>query len=73
MQEALEEQGIEFEIVPAPSFPRGRRKEVIEGTGQHYLPAIEFEDGSWYREDSKAMAAEIRAGRLDTHRGETSS
>ena len=29
--------------------------------GQHLLPAIEFEDGSWYREDSKAMAAAIRA------------
>ena len=48
----------------APTFPRGRRREVIEHTGQHYLPAIEFEDGSWYRESSKAMVAEIAAGRL---------
>ena len=47
-----------------PTYPRGRRKDVIEHTGQHFLPAIEFEDGSWYREESKAMAETIRAGRL---------
>jgi hypothetical protein len=69
VQEALDEQGIEYEIVAAPSFPRGRRREVIENTGQHFLPAIEFDDGSWYREDSRAMADAIRAGRLDEKRG----
>jgi hypothetical protein len=37
---------------------------VIEHTGQHWLPAIELEDGTWYREESRAMAATIRAGRL---------
>jgi hypothetical protein len=69
VQEALDEQGIGSQIVAAPSFPRGRRREVIENTGQHFLPAIEFEDGSWYREDSRAMADAIRAGRLDEKRG----
>ena len=69
VQEALDEKGIAYELVRAPSFPRGRRKEVIEGTGQHFLPAIEFEDGSWYREDSHAMADAIRSGRLDEKRG----
>jgi hypothetical protein len=64
VQKALDEQGIEYEIVVEPTYPRGRRKDVIEHTGQHYLPAIEFEDGSWYREDSKDMAARIRAGKL---------
>jgi len=64
VQSALDEQSIEYEIVKAPTFPRGRRKEVIEHTGQHHLPAIEFEDGSWYREDSAKMAEEISAGRL---------
>jgi hypothetical protein len=64
VQEALDEQGVEYEIVVAPSFPRGKRKDVIEHTGQHLLPAVELEDGTWYREDSKAMAAAIRAGRL---------
>ena len=64
VQKALDEQGIEYEIVKEPTYPRGRRKSVIERTGQHYLPAIEFEDGSWYREESEKMASEIRAGRL---------
>jgi hypothetical protein len=69
VQEALDEAGVEYETVAAPTFPRGRRKEVIAHTGQHFLPAIEFEDGSWYREDSHAMAAAIRAGELDEKRG----
>jgi hypothetical protein len=64
VQEALDEQGVEYEIVVEPTFPRGRRKGVIEHTGQHFLPAIELEDGSWYREGSKEMAAAIRAGRF---------
>ena len=64
MQSALDEQSIEYAIVKAPTFPRGRRKEVIEHTGQHHLPAIELEDGSWYREDSRAMAQRISAGHL---------
>ena len=54
-----------------PTYPRGKRKDVIEHTGQHYLPAIEFEDGSWYREESKAMAEKIRSGRLFETAGST--
>ena len=64
VQKALDEQGIEYEIVKEPTFPRGRRTVVIEHTGQHFLPAIELEDGAWYRDDSKVMASEIAAGRL---------
>ncbi len=37
---------------------------VIEATGQSGLPAIELEDGTWYREESAAMAESIRAGRF---------
>lgn len=48
----------------APTFPRGRRREIVEHTGQHFLPAIELADGTWYRESSKAMAETIRAGKL---------
>jgi hypothetical protein len=65
VQAALDEQGIEYEIVAEPTFPRGRRKDVIAHTGQHFLPALELADGTWWREDSKAMAAAIRAGRLE--------
>jgi glutathione S-transferase len=64
VQQALDEQGIEYEIVVEPTYPRRRRQNVIRHTGQHYLPAIELEDGTWYREDSKEMAARIRAGGL---------
>ena len=64
VQQALDEQSIGYEVVKAPTLPRSRRKAVIEGTGQNHLPAIEFEDGSWYREDSRKMAEEIPAGRL---------
>jgi hypothetical protein len=34
------------------------------GTGQSRLPAIQLEDGSWYRKESSEMAAEIGAGVL---------
>jgi hypothetical protein len=70
VQKALDEAGIEYEIVAAPTYPRRRRTEVITHTGEHFLPAIEFADGTWYREDSRKMAAEIRARRLDEHRGD---
>ncbi len=37
---------------------------MIEHTGQKLYPAIEFEDGTWYREESKDMAKTIRDGKL---------
>ena len=64
MQSALDAQSIEYEIVKEPTFPRGRRKDLIANTGQHHLPAIELEDGSWYRDDSRTMGERIVAGRL---------
>jgi hypothetical protein len=42
---------------------------VIQGTGQSAYPAIEFEDGSWYREESKDMERTIREGRLMEKQG----
>jgi hypothetical protein len=32
--------------------------------GQRLYPAIEFEDGTWYREESRHMEATIRDGEL---------
>ena len=64
VQEALDEMGVEYEIVKAPWPFRGRRAAVIAGTGQRKVPAIELEDGTWYREESAEMARSIRAGRL---------
>jgi glutaredoxin len=64
VQKALDEAGVEYEVVKHPSFPRGRRKEYIELTGQKLFPAIELEDGRILREESKDLAARIREGRL---------
>ena len=68
VQSALDEQGIEYEIVKGP-LRRGKRGDVERLSGQHMYPVIEFEDGSVYREESKDMAATIRAGKLNEKRG----
>ena len=67
VQSALEEQGIDFDVVKTGALPRSRRKDLIRITGQDRLPAIEFADGSSYRAESAEMAAEIKAGRLFEH------
>jgi hypothetical protein len=55
--------GVDYERVPGP-HARGKRDVVVEGTGQNKYPAIQFEDGSWYREESKEMERTIREGKL---------
>jgi hypothetical protein len=70
VQKALDEQGIAYEVVPGPWPGRKNRTAVKEGTGQPLYPAIQFEDGSWYREESADMAQTIREGKLmDKARG----
>jgi glutathione S-transferase len=64
VQKALDEADIAYEVVVEPWPNRRKRTAVIAATGQSGLPALELEDGTWYREDSKGMAARIRAGRL---------
>ena len=64
MQKALDDQRIPYELVRGPWRPKGRVA-VIAGTGQPLFPAIQFEDGSWYREESQDMARTIREGRLN--------
>ncbi|HEX4034359.1 MAG TPA: glutathione S-transferase N-terminal domain-containing protein [Solirubrobacteraceae bacterium] len=63
VQRALDEQGIEYEVVKH-GFGKGSRPEVERLSGQKWLPVIEFEDGSAYRAESADMAARVRAGRL---------
>ena len=63
VQKALEEQGIEYEVVKGPLLP-GKRSDLEQLSGQGKYPVIEFEDGSVYREESKDMAARIDAGKL---------
>lgn len=68
VEKALIDAGVDYERVPHP-VSRSKRSEVERLTGQKLYPVIEFEDGSVYREESKAMAETIRAGRLpEKHR-----
>ena len=63
VQKALDEQGVEYEVIKGPISP-GKREELKQLSGQRKYPVIEFEDGTAYREESKDMAARIRAGKL---------
>jgi glutathione S-transferase len=63
VQKALDEAGIEYELVKEPALRRNRTEyERLAGT--RVLPAIEFEDGTILREDSADLIARIREGRL---------
>jgi glutathione S-transferase len=63
VQKALEEQGIEYDVVKGP-LRRGKRDELERLSGQRKYPVIEFEDGRAYRDESADMASRIRAGEL---------
>jgi glutathione S-transferase len=64
VQKALDEQGVDYEIVKGP-LRRGKRDDLEALSGQRQYPVIEFEDGRAYREESKDMAARIGAGDLE--------
>jgi hypothetical protein len=63
VQKALDEQGIDYEVVAGP-VRRGKRDDLERLSGQRVYPVIEFEDGVIYRAESKEMAARIRSGQL---------
>jgi glutathione S-transferase len=63
VQRALDEQGIEYEVVKH-GYGKGARPDVVALSGQKLLPVIEFADGTVYRAESNDMAARVRAGKL---------
>jgi len=63
VQKALDDAGVEYEVVPGP-VRRSKRDAMEAHTGQRLYPAVEFENGTWYREESADMAKTIRAGKL---------
>lgn len=63
VQKALDNAGIEYEVVKHPAL-RGNRDEYEKLTGTRLLPAIQFEDGTVLREESKDLAKRIGEGRL---------
>ncbi len=66
VEKALQSAGTEYEVVAGPSLPwqRKGRAELIRLTGQDRYPAIQLEDGSVYREESKDMVTTIESGKL---------
>jgi hypothetical protein len=68
VQKALDDCGIDYEVMKGPLRPRNRA-DLERLSGQRLYPVIEFENGSFYREESKDMAATIRAGKLDEKLG----
>ena len=64
MQKALEEQGVDYEIVKH-GYGKGKRPEVVALSGQKLLPVLELPGGEAYRAESKDMAARIRTD-IDT-------
>ena len=63
VQSALDQQGIEYEVVKGP-LSKGKRDDLERLSGQRLYPVIELEDGTIYREQSKKMRARILAGEL---------
>jgi glutaredoxin len=63
VQKALDEQGVEYEVVGHPWAPWSR-EEIERISGQKKYPVIELEDGTIYRAESKDMAERIRSGNL---------
>ncbi|HUO73592.1 MAG TPA: glutathione S-transferase N-terminal domain-containing protein [Solirubrobacteraceae bacterium] len=64
VQKALDESGVEYVVVKHPGFPRSKRTEYVKLTGTHLLPAIELEDGTVVRRESRELADMIRSGQL---------
>jgi hypothetical protein len=65
VQKALDEAGVDYEVVKHPWLPRSRRTDLQALSGQKMLPVLELEDGRIVREESKDLVARVRDGRLE--------
>jgi glutaredoxin len=80
VQKALDDAGVEYEVVKHPkkggtrtalairqvSLCAAASPDYVELTGQAEMPAIELEDGTVIRDESKSLAARIREGELSS-------
>jgi glutathione S-transferase len=65
VQKALDEAGIEYEVVKYSPIRRSQRADyATRNGGSTALPGIELEDGTVIREESDDLVARIEAGRL---------
>jgi len=65
LQKALDAQGVDYEVVKH-GYGKGdkSRADVIEMSGQKYVPVLEMADGTVYREETDDMVAKLEAGEL---------
>jgi glutathione S-transferase len=63
VQKALDDAGIEYEVIKHP-VRRSRRDDYVKLTGQKLYPAIELEDGTVIRRESKELVEMISSGQL---------
>jgi glutathione S-transferase len=63
VQKALDDAHVDYAVVPG-AVRRGKRDALVRLSGQRLYPVIEFDDGTIYRDEAKAMAEKIRAGKL---------
>jgi len=69
VEKALKDMGSSTRSFRACGPGRKRRTAVIRGTGRPLYPAIQLDDGTWYREQSADMEKTIRAGKLPEKSG----
>jgi glutathione S-transferase len=69
VQKALDDAGIKYVVVKYPAS-RSKRDEYVKLTGQKLFPAIQLEDGTVIRRESKELAEMIRSGQLPQSGGE---
>jgi glutathione S-transferase len=65
MQKALDEQGVDYEIVTHGYGKSAKsRADVIALSGHKQLPVLELADGTVIREETDDMVAKLKAGQL---------
>jgi hypothetical protein len=63
VQKALDDASIDYELVKGP-VRRSKRADYVTLTGQALYPAIQLEDGTVIRRESKELIAMIQSGSL---------
>jgi glutathione S-transferase len=65
MQKALDAKGVDYEIVKhGYGKSEKSRSEIVEMTGQKYVPVLELADGTIFREETDDMVAKLESGDL---------
>jgi len=65
MEKALKEQGVAYEVVKHGwGKSEKSRSEVVEMSGQKYVPVLELGDGTVFREETDDMIAKLESGDL---------